>query len=171
MWDSLKTITTDAYEIKIPFNWRHLQTDEYGLEHYIEASGKVLPQEYNNEPVRLSIHFLRQSGNGLENCKENCLKEYNTNPDRKFPKNFNHIPEKVKLVSGQTAYFIYTRFHHKTTLQNQSRFDLVLFSDKLQTGYAYTISVKYADDEYNFESDNNLVEFARQLFSYVELKD
>ncbi|MCK9562060.1 MAG: hypothetical protein M0R02_04995 [Bacteroidales bacterium] len=37
IWDSLKTVTTDNYELKIPYKWRQIPTGGQGPEQYFEA--------------------------------------------------------------------------------------------------------------------------------------
>lgn len=171
IWDSLRTIETDYYQLKIPYNWREIPPREgRQTELMFEGSGLVFPSSFNGYPVILTIFMVKQEASDLEDCKNKCLRAYRANQDREFPADFNDGELKIKLQSGQEAYILNTHFFRKTKGLNQSRFDLILYSNKAQCGYMYTISVQYADKQYKFESDNNLSEFAKQLYSYVLLK-
>jgi len=169
IWDSLKTVTTDNYELKVPHKWRQIPTNGKGPEQYFEASGLALPAMANSSPVMVTIFFVKQDGKNLEDCKDKCLNGYRENPDREFPKKFKDGQEKFKLTGGQEAYFLNTRFLRKSKGLNQSRFDLVVYSDKAKAGYIYTISIQYADNDYKFETDNNLTDLAKKLYSYLTL--
>ncbi|KAA3438730.1 hypothetical protein [Rufibacter hautae] len=169
IWDNLKTVSTDYYEIKFPSKWRHIPTGGQGPEQLIEASGQALPAVLNGSPVMVTIFFVKQEGRDLDDCKDKCLNGYRSNPDREFPKQFIDGQEKIKLAQGEEAYFLNTRFYRKSKGLNQSRFDLVVYSDRAKAGYIYTISIQYADHDYKFEDDNNLEDFAKRLYSYLIL--
>ena len=171
IWDSLKTVTTDNYEIKFPYKWRQMPTGGQGPEQLIEASGLALPISFNGSPVMMTIFLGKQEGKNIADCKEKCLSGYRSNPDREFPKKYKDGEEKIKLTTGQDAYFLNTRFYRKSKGLNQSRFDLVVYSDKTNMGYIYTVSIQYSDSDYKFETDNNLAGFARKLYSYMKLID
>lgn len=170
IWDSLKTVTTDNYELKVPYKWRQMPTGGQGPEQMFEASGLALPTMFNGSPVMMTIFVVKQSGKTLDDCKEKCLGGYRENPDREFPKKFKDGQEKIKLIGGQDAYFLNTRFYRRSKGLNQSRFDLVVYSDKAQSGYIYTVSIQYVDNRYKFETDNKLADFAKKLYSYLTLK-
>lgn len=170
IWDSLKTVSTENYEFQVPYQWRKMPTVGKGPEQYFEASGLALPATFNGSPVMVTIFFVKQECKNLDECKDKCLGGYRENPDREFPKKFKDGQEKMKLTGGQDAYFLNTRFYRKSKELNQSRCDLVVYSDKAQAGYIYTVSVQYADNDYKFETDNNLMDFARKLYSYLQLK-
>jgi hypothetical protein len=170
IWDSLKTITTDKYELKVPYKWRQMSTGGQGPEQLMEASGLALPATFNGAPVMVTIFLVLQDGKNLEDCKDKSLSGYRINPDREFPDKFKDGQEKIKLVPGQDAYFLNTRFYRPSKGLNQSRFDIVAYSDKAQAGYIYTLSIQYSDKDYKFEEDNQLADFAKKLFSYLILK-
>lgn len=170
IWDSLKTVTTDNYELKVPYKWRQMPTGGQGPEQMFEASGLALPTMFNGSPVMVTIFVVKQSGKTLDDCKDKCLGGYRENPDRAFPKKFKDGQEKIKLTGGQDAYFLNTRFYRRSKGLNQSRFDLVVYSDKAQSGYIYTVSIQYIDNRYKFETDNKLADFAKKLYSHLTLK-
>jgi hypothetical protein len=170
IWDSLKTVSTENYELKVPYNWRQIPTSGQGPEQMFEASGLALPVSFNGSPVMVTIFYVKQDGENLDDCKDKCLSGYRTNPDREFPKKFIDGQEKIKLASGQDAYFLNTRFYRQSKGLNQSRFDLVVYSDKAQCGYIYTLSVQYSDKDYKYETDNQIADFAKKLYSYLTLK-
>jgi hypothetical protein len=142
---------------------------QQGPEQMLEASGLALPATFNSAPVMVTIFIVKQNGKNLDEIKQNCLNGYRENPDREFPIKFKDGQEKIKLMSGQDAYFLNTRFYRKSKGLNQSRYDLVLFSDKANEGYIYTLSIQYSDNEYKFEADNGLTYFAKKLFGYYKL--
>ncbi len=169
IWSNLRTIKTDYYELKVPSDWRQMPTLGQGPELLLEASGRAFPPAYNGWPVIVTVFFVKQDGTNLENCKEKCLDGYRENPDRVFPEKFRDGQERVKLTDNQEAFFLNTRFYRKSKGLNQTRFDLVVYSDKAKSGYIYTVSIQYADGDYQFETDNNLAEFAKKLYSYLTL--
>lgn len=170
IWDSLKTVTTENYELKVPYKWRQMPTGGQGPEQMFEASGLALPVSFNGSPIMVTIFVVKQDGKNLDDCKDKCLSGYRANPDREFPKKYKDGQEKIKLASGQDAYFLNTRFYRQSKGLNQSRFDLVVYSDKAQSGYIYTLSVQYSDKDYKFETDNQLADFAKKLYSYLTIK-
>lgn len=170
IWDSLKTVTTDNYEFKVPYKWRQMATGGQGPEQFLEASGLALPPSFNGSPVMVTIFYVKQDGKNLDDCKDKCLSGYRTNPDREFPKKFKDGESQIKLASGQAAYILNTRFYRQSKRLNQSRFDLVVYSDKAKIGYIYTVSIQYSDKDYKFETDNKLADFAQKLYSYLTLK-
>lgn len=170
IWDNLKKVTSDNYEFQVPSNWRQISVREQGPEQLLEASGFGLPLSYNGSPVIVTAFFVKQDGKNLEDCKATCLKGYRENPDREFPMQFTEGQEKIKLLSGQDAYLLNTRFLRKSKGFNQSRFDLVVYSNKAQSGYIYTLSIQYLDGDYKFETDNALADFAKKLYSYLKIK-
>lgn len=170
IWDSLKTVATDNYELKVPYKWRQMPTVGQGPEQMFEASGLALPAMSNGSPVMVTIFMIKQDGKDLDACKDKCLDGYRKNPDREFPKNYKDGVKIIKLTGGQEAYFLNTRFYRKSKGLNQSRFDLVVYSDKAKAGYIYTVSIQYADNDYKFETDNKIADFAKKLYSYFTLK-
>ena len=171
IWDSLKTVTTDNYEFQFPYKWRQIPMGgQKGPEQMLEASGLALPATVEGSPVMLTIFIVKQDGKDLDECKDKCLSGYRENPDREFPEKFKDGQEKLKLTSGQKAYFLSTRFYRKSKSLNQSRFDLVIYSDKAKSGYIYTISIQYSDKDYKFETTNQLSDFAKKLYSYFTIK-
>ena len=170
IWDNLDTIKTDSYQLQVPSGWRHLPSlGGQGPEQFFEASGVAFPRMYNGAPVMVTIFVVKQDGKDLEECKDECFKGYRENDDRQFPKDFQDGQEKIQLTSGQQAYFLNTHFYRKSKGLNQSRFDLVVYSDNAKTGYLYTISIQYSDDKYKFENDNDLTGFSKKLFSYFKI--
>lgn len=171
IWDSLKTVTTENYEFKFPFRWRQFPMGgQKGPEQMLEASGLALPAMVNGSPVMLTIFIVKQDGKDLDECKDKCLSGYRENPDREFPEKFKDGQEKIKIASGQDAFILNTRFYRKSKGFNQSRFDLVVYSDKAKAGYIYTVSIQYSDNDYLFETNNQLADFAKKLYSYFTIK-
>ncbi len=171
IWDSLKTVTTDNYEFQFPYKWRQIpMSGQKGPEQMLEASGLALPGMVNGSPVMMTIFIVKQDGKDLDDCKNKCLIGYRENPDREFPENFKDGQEKIKLTSGDHAYFLKTRFYRKSKGLNQSRFDLVTYSQKANSGYIYTVSIQYSDKDYKFETTNQLSDFAKKLYVYFTIK-
>lgn len=170
IWDSLKTIKTENYEFKVPLKWRQLQTQVgQGPEQLIEGSGLGFPSTYNGSPVIVTVFFVKSKARNLEEAKDNCLRGYKENPDREFPENYNSGQEKIAVMSDMKGYFLNTKFYRKSKGLNQSRFDLIVFSEKTNSSYMYTLSIQYNDKSYKFEDENNLNAFAKKLYSYFQL--
>lgn len=124
-----------------------------GPEQLFEASGLAFPAMHNGSPLILTIFLAKQDGKDLDECKEKCLSGYRDNPDREFPQQFKDGQEKVELRGGKDGYFLNTRFYRRSKGLNQSRFDLVVYSERAKAGYIYTVSFQYADNDYTFEAD------------------
>src|SRR5689334_755679 len=88
-WDSLKTVATENYEFRIPYEWRQMPfVGNQGPEQMVEASGLALPAMFNGSPVMVTIFIAKQECKNLEDCKDFCLRGYRENPGREFPKKF-----------------------------------------------------------------------------------
>ncbi len=173
IWDSLTTYSSDYYELQVPFEWRHLPPGSE-LEHYFEASGLAYPIELNGSPIILVLFVMKvdKSYASLEQAKDNWLAGYHDNPDRVFPEGFTDGAEKFNLPSGQDAYFLNTRFYRKSKELNQSRFDLLMYSEKANAYYCYGVTVQYADyadNGYEFETNMRLPLFAKVIFKHFKL--
>ena len=168
IWDSLKNIKTENYEFKVPYKWRQMSAigDQ---EEYIDADGLMLPATFNGSPVIVTVFVFKQEATSVEDAKNKRIEKSVKNRDREFADNIKYNVEKIKLSSGQDAYFLSTRFHRKSKHLNQSRFSLVVYSEKSKMGYSYTLAVEYNDSSYKFETDNNLSEFAKKLYGYFNL--
>lgn len=169
IWDSLKTVSNDYYELQVPYKWREIPGD-VRTQLFFEASGLALPPFIDGSPVIVTVFLYKEDGTDLEDCKDKDLKSFRDNPGREFPENFEDKQRKTVLKSGQDAYILNTHFFRKEKDLNQSRFDLVSYSEKAMTGYVFGVSIQYDDKEYNFEKDKKLAAFAKKLFSYFELK-
>ena len=168
IWSDLKTIKKDNYEVSAPKNWRELDMSAYHLQVYFEASGLAYPLSYNNSPFIVILCIGDMKINSLEDARESVQNGYSQNTDRVFPEDFKYESESVKLISGEDAYIINTRFYRKSKGLNQSRFDLVAYSEKYKTSYMYTISIQYSDPSYEAEKTLGLKDFARKVYSYFK---
>ncbi len=171
LWEQLKTVTGDHYQLSIPENFRQFPVQgKSNPEQFFEASGKGLPISFNQGPVIVNIFLVREECSSLEDCKRKCLDGYRQNTDRVFPEGWQDRQEKLILGGGDKASMLHTRFYRPSKGLNQSRFDLVAYSEKAKTGYFYTLSVQYADHTYKVEADLNIPAFAKSLFSRFQLR-
>jgi hypothetical protein len=118
----------------------------------------------------VGIFLLNQRGHSLQEAKDSALKDYRANPDRVFEPNFTDTVYNYGLPTGRQSYVLHTRFFRKSNQLNQSRYDLILFSEKYKKGYSVMVSVQYADSTYSFENINSLDVFVARLFNQVLLK-
>jgi hypothetical protein len=169
-WKDLIPVETAFYQLQVPSNWLELGSLGDVVAKSYDATSVYFPDSFNTAPILVGLFILNQPGFNLEEVKQSCLHGYRNNPDRIFPKDFMEGQQKIKLSSGQDAYILNTRFYRETKKLNQSRFDLVVFSDKAMQGYLVTVSIQYKDPTYAFEQDFHLEGFARKLFSYFGLK-
>lgn len=139
-------------------------------EQTFDATTFYFADSFNMAPIIAGVFVITQPASDLEDAKEKCLIGYRTNADRVFPKDFTDGQKEYILSSGQKAYLLNTRFYRTSKRLNQSRYDLVVYSDKAKQGYLITVSVQYKDDTYQFEKDNRLAEFANKVYSFFELK-
>jgi hypothetical protein len=169
-WLDMKSVETDFYSLEVPSQWLDLGKLGNLVDQSFDATSIYFVDSFNNAPIIAGLFVMNAPADNLEDAKTKCLKGYKDNPDRVFPKDFIEGQQRLTLQSGQTAYLINTRFFRPTKQLNQSRFDLVVYSDKSKQGYLVTVSVQYKDDTYAFEEANNLREFANKLYRYFKLK-
>lgn len=166
----MKDIETEFYSLKVPSDWLDLGKLGNLVDQSFDATSLYFVDSFDNAPIIAGLFVMNAPSDNLEDAKTKCLKGYKDNPDRIFPKGFIEGEEKITLQSGQEAYLINTRFYRPTKQLNQSRFDLVVYSDKAKQGFLVTVSVQYKDDTYLFENVNHLADFAKRLYSYFKLK-
>ena len=107
---------------------------------------------------------MDQSKN-LKSAKESVISGYFENPDRVFKKDKDYQEESFILSDKNEAILLNTRFYRKSKGLNQSRFDLATYSKKHKTAYMFTVSIQYVDDTYDFETENDLKDYAKKLYS------
>ncbi len=169
-WGDLRSIETEFYYLVVPANWLNIGKVGDNIDQSFDGTGMFFSDSFNTAPVLVGLFVMKETATSLAEAKAKCLKGYRSNPGRDFPKNFKEGQEKITLVSGQPAWILNTRFYRPAKQLNQSRFDLVVYSDKAKQGYLITVSVQYKDDSYAFENDNKLLEFAKRIYSYFQLK-
>lgn len=169
-WRNLKIVETEYYQLQVPNNWLDLGSVGDLVANSYDATTHYFPDSFNTAPILVGVFVMNQPATNLEEAKQRCLDGYKTNPDRVFPENFTEGQKKVKLTTGQDAYLINTRFYRKTKNLNQSRYDLVVYSEKSKQAYLLTVSVQYNDPSYDFEKDFRLTEFASKIYSHFVLK-
>jgi len=169
-WKDLIPVETSFFQLQVPSNWLELGSLGDVVAKSYDATSAYFPDSFNMAPILVGLFVMNQPAFNLEEARQRCLHGYRTNPDRIFPKDFTEGQQKIKLSSGQDGYILNTRFYRETKKLNQSRFDLVVYSDKAMQGYLVTVSIQYNDPTYAFEKDFHLEEFARKLFSYFVLK-
>ena len=169
-WGDLAAIETEFYYLVVPANWLNIGGVGNNVDQNFDGTGMFFSDSFNTAPVLVGLFVMTESANSLTEAKDKCLKGYRSNPGREFPQSFKEGQEKITLVSGQPAWILNTRFYREAKQLNQSRFDLVVYSEKAKQGYLITVSVQYKDDSYAFEKDNRLMEFAKRIFSYFQVK-
>jgi hypothetical protein len=171
LWKQIKTVTSEYYEFRVPETLRQLRTPSgKNPEQFFEASGVGLPITFKQGPVIVTIFFGRERCSSLEDCKHECLEGYRLNSDRVFSAGWQDRQEKLLLSGGEEASMLHTRFYRPSTGLHQSRFDLVVYSDKAKAGYLYTLSVQHADSSYKVETDLSIPSYAKSLFSRFQLR-
>ena len=169
IWSDTDTISTKLYEFQVPTKWRNfgkMMSGEQGPEQFFEASGQGLPISYNGGPVKVSVFLVKMyKSNNLKRAKESVISGYFENPDRIFKKDNNYQEEIFTLSDKHEAIILNTRFYRKSKRLNQSRFDLVTYSKKHKTAYMFTVSIQYVDDTYDFETEHDLKNYVKKLYS------
>ena len=169
-WQRLKKYESTSISFKIPNNWLNLGGLGSVVEVAFDASGLYFPDTFNDRPILVGLFLLNQRGGSLEETKDSALKDYRANGDRVFETNYLDSVYNFTLSTGEKGYILHTRFFRKSNQLNQSRYDLILFSEKFKKGYSVMVSVQYGDPTYSFERNNALDVFAARLFSHVVLK-
>lgn len=170
IWDEMKTITMEDYELSVPVDWRDFSGEMTHVENYFEASGLVLPFVYEGSPVILVVFVIKEDADDLESFKDKVVSEYRKNTDRVFEEDFEDLVEPVSLHSGPDAYIISTRFFRKSKSLYQNRYDLLTFSEKSNSGYIYGVSIQHGDKDYDIAEELWFYQFANILFGYFHLK-
>lgn len=169
-WSDLTGIETEFYYLNVPANWINIGSVGDYVEQSFDGTGMFFSDSFNRAPILVGLFVMSQPASSLADAKDKCIKGYRSNAGRIFPVKFKDGAEKINLVSGQPGWILNTRFYRPAKQLNQSRYDLVMYSAKAKMGYLVTVSVQYKDDSYTFESDNRLMDFAKRIFSYVQLK-
>ena len=169
-WKNLTKYESDAITIQAPATWLNLGALGSVVEVAFDGSGLYFSDTFNNKPVLVGAFLLNQAGTSLESARELALKDYRLNPDRSFENNYQDSVYNYSLQTGKKGYILHTHFFRKSNQLNQSRYDLILFSEKLNKAYSVMVSIQYSDPSYNFEKANLLNVFATKLFSHVDLK-
>lgn len=173
VWTDTDTISTDLYEFQVPTVWRNLSEmlgGGQGPEQYFEASGQGLPVSFNGGPVQVTVFLVKLDDSNLKEAKEGIIDGYFSNPDRVFKNKKDFEEETITLADNSEAVLLNTRFYRKSKGLNQSRYDLVTYSEKHETAYMFTVSIQYVDDTYDFETDNDLKDYAKKLYSTFKWK-
>lgn len=169
-WAQLTNVETEYYQVKVPSNWLDTGFPIAPIDKGYDATGAYFPDSFNSAPILVAFFVLNQPAINLEEAKQRCISGYKTNSDRIFPEHFTTGEQKIKLASGEEAYLLNTRFFRKTKNLNQSRFDLVVFSNKAKQGYLITVSIQYNDPTYAFEEHFHLSDFANKIYNRFILK-
>lgn len=169
-WRRLKAYESVGILFQVPENWVNLGALGSVVEVAFDASDLYFPAIFNDRPILVGIFLLNQSGSSLDEARNLALKDYRSNVDRVFEQNYSDTVYNFKIQTGQKAYILHTRFLRKSSTLNQSRYDLIVFSEKLKKAYSVMVSVQYSDPSYAFEKNNGLDVFATRIFSQVTMK-
>ncbi len=174
MWTVTDTISTDIYQFQVPVSWRHygkMLGGGNGPEQYFDASGKGLPTSFNGGPVIISVFLVKlDKVKSLKEAKESTISGYFENPDRVFKKENDYSEKTFKLSDNSKAILLSTQFYRTSKGLNQSRYDLITYSKEYKTAYMFTVSFQYLDKTYEFETDNNLKDYAQMLYETYQWK-
>ncbi len=173
-WAEPNTISTELYEFEVPKAWRNygkMMRGKKGPEQFFEASGKGLPISFNGGPVKISIFLVKlEKAESLKDAKESTINGYFENPDRIFEKKNNYSEQNYTLSDKSKGIILNTRFYRTSKGLNQSRYDLITYSEKHKTAYMFTVSIQYIDKTYAFEEENNLMDYAKKLYGKFKWK-
>jgi hypothetical protein len=174
LWIKTDTISTDMYEFQVPSAWRNfgkMMAGGQDPEQLFEASGQGLPVSFNGGPVKVSIFLIKlDKKKNIEKAKESTIDGYFENPDRVFKTKREYEEENYSLFDQSEAIILNTRFYRKSKGLNQSRYDLITYSQEHKTAYMFTVSIQYVDETYAFETENDLKEYAKKLYSTFKWK-
>jgi hypothetical protein len=171
LWRQLKTIAGDHYQLRVPENFRQFPVQgRSNPEQFFEASGQGLPITFNQGPLIVNVFLVRDDCSSLDGCKHKCLEGYHANNDRVFPEGWQDGQAEFTLSGGEKAFLLHTRFYRPSKGLRQSRFDLVVYSNKANSGYTYTLSVQHLDETYKVEDELKLPAFAKDLYRHFQLR-
>lgn len=170
VWDDLVVKEGDGFRLSAPSAWRGMDMRSYGLAEYFEASGRILPVMHDGGPVIVTVFLTDFRARSLEDATTNVIEGYAMNPDRVFPEGFTHEAESFAVDGASGAALVNTRFYRKSKGLNQSRFDLVAFSEDSGRAFIYTLSVQYAGPSFAPEKRFQLKSIASKLFGYFQLR-
>jgi len=174
IWTETEKISTEIYEFKVPVSWRNygkMMSRGDSPEQFFEASGKGFPISFNGGSVKISIFLVNlDKAKSLKDAKKSTINGYFENPDRVFEKKNNYSEKTFKLSDNSEAIILNTQFYRTSKGLNQSRYDLITYSEQHKTAYMFTVSVQYIDNTYAFEIDNNLMGYAEKLYETYKWK-
>ncbi len=169
-WKNLKTYQAAGVSFQVPVTWLNLGGLGSVVETAFDGSELYFPAVYNERPVLVGVFLLNQRGNTLEEARDSALIDYRTNPDRVFEPGFADSSYTYYLPTGQKCYVLRTRFVRTSTQLNQTRYDLILYSEKFKKAYSLMLSVQYHDPTYAFEQINALDVLAARFYEKVVIE-
>ncbi len=162
---------TARYRFSVPADARDTGVRDFGPRFIFEASGTVLPPLYNDGPLIVNIALLEPPATSLETAKEDALKTYSNYQDRVWEPDYRHTVKRVKLKSGQEAYYLATRFYRSSKGLYQNRYDLVSYSAGDSKGIVLSISIQHGDKTYAVEKALDFTgKLVDPLFNRFEFK-
>jgi len=169
-WQYLQHYESEILSLEVPDKWLNLGGLGSVVQVAFDGSGLYFQESMNDRPVLVGVFLLNVAGGSLEEVKETTLKEYRANTDRIFEPEYVDPVYTFTLTGGIKSYLLHTRFFRKSNQLNQSRYDLIIFSEKVGKGFSVMLSVQYADPTYSFEKTNAIDALAARVFNRVVLR-
>lgn len=173
IWNETDTISTDNYEFQIPTVWQNLDYTlggKKGPEQAFDATGQGLPKYYNGGPVLISAFLAKSDYSYLQEANKSKFKKYYSFTSEEYKLESDVVEQTFILKDNTKAVLIKTRRYLKSDRLNESRYDLITYSEKLEIAYVFSVTVRYFDDTYEFESIYDLNRYVEKLYATFKWK-
>jgi hypothetical protein len=171
VFDKRQEVATSDYIFYVPGQWKKIQQiDASSKDRKFEFTGVGLPSEFNHIPVTATLTLRKYECPDVTRAEDYIVSEITSSPDRTTEPGCNYQTDTLKILSGEKAILLSTRFYRRTKITNYSRFDLIAYSKKRKAAYMFTIVFQYRDPTYAFEADNKLTQYALDVFDKVLLR-
>ena len=171
VFNKQKEIVSSDYVFSVPSGWKNIpEIDISTKDKKFEFNGIGLPAEFNHFQVTATMVLRKYECSKKNTAEDYVITEITSYPDRVTPPGHNYETDSLKILSGENATLLSTRFFRRTKVCNYSRYDLIAYSKKRRAAYMFTITFQYRDTTYAFETDNKLKQYALKVFGNILLR-
>lgn len=173
-----RIVESENYRMTVPSTWQVKKEIGPGPEFAFQITDwrswdtvdeQMLPKTYNNEPVLAAGFIVGVRGEDLAAATKLVTERSRSLPDRKFEKEKTEV-ETFTLKSGHKAAIVKTRSTRMSSKIQQTRYDLIVFSEKAGHAYNLAFLFNYKDPKFELETARQLDERIREIFATFELK-
>lgn len=163
-----RSIETEHYRLQVPHAWTIVKGEQFpGPDYSFDLTGSMIPAMHNKQEASARGFIGRTGGASLEEAITLVRRQNRGNSDKRFDSDSDQVTY-IKLKSGEDAAIIKMRWLLMSRNIHQTRYDLVIFSDKLSTAYTVALYFAYFDRKYSIEQIHKLDERTREIYETFE---